>query len=112
MNRLAIERGGSWMPDARGRCSPPVGWNAALARACRGSERNVVVRAAAEIRRNAVVGGDGRLGRLVHRAPLAATTEHLDPLRHDLRRIALLTLLVLPLAGLDAPLDVDLPALR
>src|SRR5262245_29052010 len=77
------------------------------------SERNVVVRTAAEIARDRVV-GLGRDRRLVAAHPAAFTTaaaEHLDVARHDLGREALLSLLVLPLASADAALDVDLPAL-
>src|SRR5262245_2322265 len=73
------------------------------------SERNVVVRAAAEVTRDGVVRrhrGCGVLGR-----PLAACTEKLERLPHDLGGVARLALLVLPLARADAALDVHLAAL-
>src|SRR5919109_1003892 len=41
----------------------------------------------------------------------AATPEHLQVIPDDLGRVALVALLVLPLAGAQAPLDVDLRAL-
>src|SRR5207248_5480671 len=43
--------------------------------------------------------------------PAAAAAEHLQIVADDLGRIALVSLLILPLARVQAPLDVDLRAL-
>src|SRR5436309_6256956 len=75
----------------------------------RGSERDVVVGSAPELFRSRFVRGwNGRhlLGGTVTPAP-----QHLNVARHDLGGEALLPLLVLPLPGADAALDVHLPAL-
>src|SRR5215470_6732579 len=74
------------------------------------SERDVVVRSASEIVANRVVGRHGR-SHLFAGCALAPAAQHLDVLRHDLGREALLSLLVLPLTRADAAFDVDLPAL-
>src|SRR5262249_44217797 len=74
------------------------------------SERDVVVRTAAEIVSDRVVGRDGGAGSSVIGCPLAAATQHLDVLSHDLGGVPLLTLLVLPLAGAGAALPLRPPA--
>src|SRR5262245_21433111 len=74
----------------------------------RRSERNVVVRTVGEIRRDRVV----RRNRGRHVVgTIRARAQHLDVARHDLGGEALLSLLILPLAGADAAFDEDLPTL-
>src|SRR5262245_39339089 len=85
-----------------------------------GSERNIVVHliegTPAFLRRGSSAGGGpggGGLARLAcHGLATCALTpaEHPHFARNDLRRVALLAFLVLPLAGLQAALDVDLAA--
>src|SRR6266850_6108190 len=74
------------------------------------SERDVVVGAAAEVRAGVLFGRHGR-PRLLGRT-IAAAAQHLDVLRDDLGREALLPGLVLPLPGANPAFDEDLPALR
>src|SRR5262245_1405848 len=87
--------------DPRRDLSPPLR---------RPSERNVVVRTAAEVVTDRALIGRHRGFRAIARA-LAAPTQHLHVARDDLGRVALLPLLVLPLTRADAALDVHLPAL-
>src|SRR5262245_40192706 len=75
------------------------------------SERNIVVRSTAEIVADRALVGRDRGFHSALRALAATTAQHLGVLRHDLGRIALLPLLILPLTGADAALDVDLAAL-
>src|SRR5438093_573861 len=91
----------------RNRCAP---WKVLNARGtpARESKRNVVVGAAAEVGRDGLLRRDRRPRFLRAVAP---TPEHLHALRDDLGGEALLSLLVLPLPGLDPALDVHLPPL-
>src|SRR4029079_2813593 len=103
----------AWTPPAR---MNPRALDATGARSAVFSDRNVVVRTAAEVRRVRAVGRDGRTrfvrgaGRRV--GAVTAAAEHLHVRGDDLGGGALLALLVLPLPGLDAALEVDLPALH